>query len=190
MEIQVATDHNFRAHQGFDIVPWKGDPTSPAYPKPFRVARSMTVSEVISLVAREVGLDPEYCRPWLMAGRQNHTVRPDQPLRYLEVTIEECAARSGAKIPPFRIWLEDTEEKDEEGKPIWEDVHLARDGLPSNKPILLFLKYFDVNAQTLLGVTHFFAPWQDKVTDLTPKVLKIMGWPEDTQLKFFEVRVY
>ena len=189
MEIQVATNENFRAHQGFDIVPWKGDLSNPAHARSFRVARSMTVNEVITLVAKEVGLDPDFCRPWLMAGRQNHTVRPDQPLKSLDVTIEESAARSGAKVVPFRIWLESTEEKDEEGKPLWRDVHLDRDGLPSNKPVLLFLKYFDVDAQTLLGVTHFYALWQDKITDLIPTVLKIMGWPEETQLKFYEVRL-
>ena len=187
MEIQIATNENFRAHQGFDIVPWKGDPSNPAYPRSFRVARSMTVSEVISLAAREMGLNPDFCRPWLMAGRQNHTVRPDQPLEALDVTIEEAAARSGAKMLPFRIWLESTEEKDEEGNPIWRDLHLDRDGLPSNKPVLLFLKYFDVDAQTLLGVTHFYAQWQDKVVDIIPTVLKIMDLSEETQLRFYEV---
>ena len=187
MEVHVATNENFRAHQGFDVIPWKGNPVGPACPRSFRIARTITIGELVVLVAKELNLDPEFCRAWMMASRQNHTLRPDQPLEPLDLTIEEASSRSGAKAPPFRIWLEQTDEKDEDGRAVWKDVRFGRQGLPSNKPILLFLKYFDVEAQTLLGVTHFYAYLQDKVSELPKNILKILGFPAETPLKLFEV---
>jgi ubiquitin carboxyl-terminal hydrolase 7 len=45
MEVAVASDENFRAYQGFDIVPWKGDSEAAANPRIFRVLRTTTMAE-------------------------------------------------------------------------------------------------------------------------------------------------
>lgn len=187
MEVQVATNDNFKAHQGFDVAAWKSDHTSPATPKAYRVLRSMTINDLLSLLAHELKVDPELCRPWLMVGRQNGTVRPDQPIEGLDLTCEEVTLKSGSKVPPLRLWLEQTTERDEAGSVIWNDVHLERNATTSNKPILLLLKHFNPDEQSLCGVTHFYASWQDKVADLYNPIVQLLGWPSGTSIKLYEV---
>lgn len=188
MEMQVASEANLRAHQGFDVVPWKSDVNSPAHPKSYRVLRSATVGEFTELVAEDLDVQPELCRPWAMVNRQNGTVRPDQPILFPNMAVEEAAVKYGTKTAPFRIWIEQTSETDEEGKPVWGDAQVGLHGQANNRPILLFLKHFDTEAQTLLGVRHFYAAWHDKIVDISPTILKIMGWPAGTPFKLYEVR--
>ena len=189
MDIQVATEENFRAHQGFDIIPWKSDMGTPAHPKSIRFLRAMTVGDFLSFVAGELGLDPQACRPWVMVSRQNGTVRPDQPILFNDMSLEDASNKYGTKTVPFRIWLEQTDERDEAGKPVWKDAHVDLHGVVNNRTVLLFLKHFDTDAQTLLGVSHFYAPWYEKVADLSPIILQIMGWAPGTPFKLFEVSV-
>jgi ubiquitin carboxyl-terminal hydrolase 7 len=185
MEVNVATDDNFKAYQGFDIVPWGKEIVSDeTRPKSFRVQKSMLVEEFVTHVADDMGLDVKLCRPWAMVNRQNGTVRPDRPLSEPDMTIEEAANRYGTKSANFRVWMEITSEKDKDGKAVFGDAHSDN---PANRPIVLFLKHFDVEKQTLYGMGHFYASQQDKAVDIAPHVLKLMGWPSGTNFKMFEV---
>ncbi|KAF2403000.1 ubiquitin carboxyl-terminal hydrolase 21 [Trichodelitschia bisporula] len=190
MQINVAANSNFKEHQGFDIVPWKDsvEASSAAIPKSYRILRCTTVDQFVKFVAADLEVDPETLRPWAMVNRQNGTVRPDRVIAEPHITVEEALNKYGTKTANLRLWMEDAVGKDDKDKPVFGDAILeSRVPLdPSNRPIILFLKYFDIEKQTLYGVSHFYAAQQDRVSDISPQIFKLMGWPADTAFKVFE----
>jgi ubiquitin carboxyl-terminal hydrolase 7 len=187
MEVHVATDQNFKAFQGFDIVPWKGEVLPETMPKQYRILKTTTVQSFVKMVADEANVDPKVFRPWAMVNRQNGTVRPDRAIVEEDMTIEEACNKYGTKSTNFRLWMEVAERKDEKGEPVFGDALIETHGNPQNRPIVLFLKYFDIEKQTLYGMGHFYASPQDKAVDISPYVLALMGWPAGTSFKMFEV---
>jgi len=187
MEVQAATIANFKAHHSFDIVTFKPESTpTDATPKVFRILRSTVLSDFLKTAAEELHLDPEAVRIWAMVNRQNGTVRPDQPIMYTDMTVEEASQKYGTKSAAFRIFLETSDEQDADGKPIWGDSAVDTHANPSNRPILLFLKYFDIDAQVIHGVASFYAAPQDKVQEIAPTVLKLMNWTAGQNYKMSE----
>ncbi|KKY22267.1 putative ubiquitin carboxyl-terminal hydrolase [Diplodia seriata] len=186
MHLCVATEKNFTSHQGFDVAPWSKDVEGDASPKTYKVLRTMTVADFTSLVAQDVGVEPKLLRPWAMVNRQNGTVRPDALIGYPDMTVEEAATKFGTKSGNFKIWMEQANETDAEGKAVFGDVNVDLHGVANNRPIMLYLKYFDPDEQTLFGIGTFYAAWQDKVMDLSPQILKLVDLPAGTNLKLFE----
>lgn len=188
MEAHVATLKNFTAYQGYDIVPWKSDKGGDTLPKAYRILRSTTVAEFTDQVAEDLVLNPKMIRPWVMVNRQNGTVRPDQPITLLDLSMEEAMAKYGTKTSHFRLWIETTDEEDKLGEPIFGDAHVDLHGVAINKPVMLFLKHFDHEAQSLRGVGCFYAAWQDRVIDISPQILNLLKWPAGTGFKLYEVK--
>ncbi|MBE7181665.1 MAG: hypothetical protein INR71_10750, partial [Terriglobus roseus] len=185
MEVHVATDANFKAHQGFDIVPWKDAQDEKAQPKSKRVLKAKTVAEYVKEWAEEENIDPRLCRPWAMVNRQNGTVRPDRAILEPEITIEAASNTYGTKSAVFKIWMELASELDKDGKPVYMDAGMDQSN-PQNRAIVLFLKYFDAENQTLYGVSHFYASQTERAADLAPQILKLLNWPAGTSFKMFE----
>lgn len=165
------TEENFKAYQGFDLINWEADPTSPSAPKTHRILRTMTVSEFAKSLAESEDLPPEHVRLWVMVNRQNKTVRPDQPLTDPNMTIDEAYNKHGSRDKSFRLWLE-TAYKTEDGKPTWPDMQPQTS---NNVPVLVFLKHFDTESQSLLGIGHIYVRKQSKVADMVPLIHKLMG---------------
>jgi len=57
----------------------------------------------------------------------------------------------------------------------------------SSPPIMIFLKWFDVQRQTLLGQGKVFVGKNQKVAELCPLICERMGWAPTTPLKLYEV---
>lgn len=186
MDIQVATEANFKAYQGFDVVPWKGEPESPSYPKLMRVLKDTTVAEFNKLVADDLGVEAHLIRTWSMVNRQNGTCRPDIPLPLPDMSVWDASQKYGTKTAPFKVWVEKAVDCDDDGNAVFGNQLVDLKGGQSNKPILLLLKYFDAEKQSLFGVGNIYAAFQDKVSDISPQILKIMGWPPGTNFKFSE----
>lgn len=186
LHVSVATEKNFTSHQGFDVAPWSKDVEGDASPKTYKVLRTMTIADFTSMVAQDIGAEAKLLRPWAMVNRQNGTVRPDAVITFPDMTVEEAATKFGTKSGNFKVWMEETKETDAEGKPVFGDAHVDLHGVANNRPIMLYLKYFDPDAQTLFGIGTFYAAWQDKVMDLSPQILKLVDLPAGTNLKLFE----
>lgn len=87
--VKVITQNQFKAHQGFDLAYWddKEQPEE-AQPRVYRMLKSAPVQELVEKVAEGLGsVDPSMVRLWVMVNRQNKTVRPDQPLTALEMSM-------------------------------------------------------------------------------------------------------
>ena len=169
----MVTEDNFKAHQGFDLTDWDPDEATDSTPKAHRVLRSSTVAEFAKTLAESQRLPPEQVRLWVMVNRQNKTIRPDQPLPDPEMTIDEAYSKYGGRDKSFRLFLERASQV-EEGKPVWPDVQPPNTAI--NQPMLIFLKYFDAEAQILKGAGHIYVKKQCKVAELVPMILQLMGW--------------
>ena len=172
LPVSVVTEDNFKSHQGFDLTNWESDPDSPSAPQIHRVLRASTVSDFIKTVAQTMQLPPDQIRLWAMVNRQNKTIRPDQPLPDLKMSMDDACNKFSSRDKPFRLWVETTSTFEDE-KPIWPNGQLTA-GVPP--PVLIFLKYFDAEAQTLKGVGHIFMRKNSKVAEMSPMIQHIMGW--------------
>ena len=182
INVHVMSDLTFKEHQTFDLVSTEPQANDPAAAKVHRIRRSMRLSEFAITVGQELGVSGDQVRFWVIVGRQNKTNRPDQPLRDINMTMEEASNRYGTKGSPFRVYAETCELSDK-GQPLWPDL------LPNasaNPPILVFLKCFDVHSQTLSGVSHMYVGKNSKVRDIGEQVLQIMRWEPGTSFQVFE----
>ena len=123
-----------------------------------------------------------------MVNRQNKTVRPDQPLLDPDMTIEEAYTKFGSRDKWFRLWVE-VADKIEDGKAMWPDMQPQ---VSNNVPILVFLKYFDPETQSLRGVGHIYVKKHAKVSDMVPMICQIMGWSSGSlpTIALYEVNTF
>ncbi|KAI9707767.1 MAG: hypothetical protein M1836_000729 [Candelina mexicana] len=182
LPVAVVTDDSFKAHQGFDLATWDIGTDNAAAPKSYRLLKTTTVGECTKVISDDIGKDPNRIRLWVMVNRQNKTVRPDQPLSETDMTLDEAFNKYGTKNNTFRVWAEIAETL-EDDKPVWPDTQSQ---MNSNVPILIFLKHFDAEMQTLLGVGHVYIRRQEKVQDLAAPILQLMEWQPGTSLKLYE----
>lgn len=187
MQLSVGTDKNFNAYQGFDIFPVPGQvgPEPSAFPKIYRLLRNTTVKDFNKMVANDLGTEEDLVRPWVMVGRQNNTIRPDVPVAFPNMTIEEACNKLQSKVP-FRMWFETTP-RNASGEPDWTDTQTLTNSNASTKSILLFLKHFDAEKQTLTGQGHVYIGKQKKIAELGALILERMGWEVGVTLKLYEV---
>ena len=199
MNVQVASEENFRNYHGTDLIPWgTDDELDPAAPKIYRLKKDMTITDFTQYMAEQQGAEVELIRPWIMVNRQNGTVRPDQPLNWPDMTLAEAADKFTTRNSGFRIFMEETE-RGPDGTPMWGDDDLSTPASPavngnvtfqqqqmSRKPYLIFLKHFDVDRQMLEGVGHIYMNPADKAIDLAAPILQIMGWEAGESLELFE----
>jgi ubiquitin carboxyl-terminal hydrolase 7 len=178
MFVKVITDATFRNYGGTDLAGFDGDHTSdPSAPFTYRLRRAMTVGEFIDFFAAETGQDAKRLRPWLMVNRQNKTVRPDQPIMDLDPTLEEVSTKAATRDSYLRFWVEQAEDVDEEGNAVWPSYARQPNGAPTKSDtILLLLKHFDADEQTLRGAGHVYISKDKKVEELVPLILQKMGW--------------
>ncbi|KAK3717454.1 ubiquitin-specific protease ubp15 [Vermiconidia calcicola] len=194
MNVQVASEENYRNYQSTDLIPWgTEEDLDPAAPKIYRLLKTMTVADFTEYIAHEQRVDPELVRPWIMVNRQNGTVRPDHPLMWPEMSLQEAADKFSTRNSGFRVFMEQTE-RDRDGSVRWvsEDMSIpssptVNGNVPSQqKPILVFLKHFDIDRQTLQGVGHIYMSPLEKAQDLAAPILQIMGWEAGISIELFE----
>ncbi|KAL2010554.1 hypothetical protein VTN00DRAFT_6361 [Thermoascus crustaceus] len=176
INIGVLDEESFKSHHGFDLTSVDLPAGDPALPKQYRVLRAKKVGEFAQQIAEERGLNPNQIRFWVMVNRQNKTTRPDQVIKDHDMTVEEAYNRFGTKGNPFRLWME-------VGQPGPNGTISWPDGKDS---VLVFLKHFDVPAQTLTGIGSTYVRKNQKVADLAPTILEKMNWPPGTEFLLFE----
>ena len=188
MQVLVGADENFHEHQGFDVFPATNSllsPESRALPRVHRLLKSTRLSAFNEMIAQELGVEKDLVRPWGLVGRQNGTIRPDTPLVWDNMTIEEAAHKVQARMPPLRVWIEVVERRSD-GTPDFYDFDTLTDLKNPTMPTLLFLKHFDVREQTLKGAGHIFIGKQKKISDLGPLIIERMNWSQGVNLRLFE----
>jgi len=186
MDVKVVTEDTYRSYGGIDLTAW-----DQASSKHFRVLRKSTLQQLAVKVAEGLKCDPNRIRFWNMVNRQNKTNRPDLPTNDLGVTVESVQQKAiASKNAELRLWAEVAEEVDENGSPLWPAHQPSKTQggiIPRSDLIVVFLKHFDVEHQTLSGAGHIYIKRDKKVEDLGYAIIEKMQWPKETQLKLFEV---
>ena len=110
------------------------------------------------------------------------------------MTLQEAADKFSTRNSGFRVFMEETTRNDA-GEPMWPNSQPsvpsspAVNGAapqPTHKPIIIFLKYFDIEHQSLQGMGHIYMDPTDKVQDLAPQILQLMGWEPGVSLELYE----
>ncbi|KAK3378288.1 hypothetical protein B0H63DRAFT_397552 [Podospora didyma] len=191
--VKVITESSFRQHTGVDLTTFDvTQEQDPAAPKFYRILRTTTMQQVVETIAGDIGQDPGRIRLWIMVNRQNKTVRPDQPVMDLSPTVEETYNKAAAhRDQALRVWVEEAEEVNADGEAIWPTFQGQSNGvIVKNDLILLFLKMFDIESQTLRGIGHIYISSSKKTEELSSVILKKMGWgdklPADEKLLIWE----
>lgn len=192
--VKAITEETYKHHGGTDMTTFDAfaeqDPAAPRY---YRILRTATMAEVVSIISEDIGQDPKRVRLWVMVNRQNKTIRPDQPVMDLRPSVEETYSRAAAhRDQALRVWVEIAEEVNTDGEAVWPTYQGQTNGvIVKNDLILLFLKLFDVQSQKLSGAGHVYISKERKIDDLVPIITKRMGWgdklPGDEKLMLFEV---
>ncbi|KAF2719013.1 cysteine proteinase [Polychaeton citri CBS 116435] len=198
MNVLVATEANYKQYQSTDLLTWAAateEDNDPSAPKLLKLLRTLTIADFTKLVAKDIDVDADLIRPWIMVNRQNGTVRPDNPLIWPDMSLQEAADKFSTRNSTFRIFMEETV-RAEDGTPIWPDDEPPTPTTPvvngntpvvqQSKPIIIFLKHFDVDRQQLQGVGHIYMQPAEKVQDLAPHILQIMDWESGVRLELFE----
>lgn len=184
MIAKVVTSETFGNYSGTDLGAMDAEPGSdPSSPLSYRVLRSMTAGEFLELVASQIGRDHKRLRLWVMVNRLNKTIRPDQPVMDLSPSLEDIYSKSAASRDTcLRFWVEEAAEVDKDGNAIWPSYSSQPSGAPAkSENILLLLKHFDIDKQTLRGVGHAYVGKDKKVEELVPIIAQKMGWGETLQ---------
>ena len=80
LTVKIVTDGTFSRHEGFDLAVFD-EKKSPLSDLPtFRVLKQETYSVFKSRVTQHFGYPKSRIRLWVLANRQNKTVRPDTPV--------------------------------------------------------------------------------------------------------------
>ena len=171
--LQVATISNdqYSKHEGFDLAEWTLDSNNP--PEVHRLLRTSTIEEFCASLAEKSGVPADHVRLWVMVNRQNKTYRPDQPLTERSLSVEAAFLKAGVREKVWRLWAEiATNVKQDE--PPFPEMQVPISG---NAPILVFLKYFDVEAQTLKGLSNVYVKRLSKVSEILTSIADLMDWP-------------
>ncbi|KAJ9139474.1 Ubiquitin carboxyl-terminal hydrolase [Pleurostoma richardsiae] len=191
--VKVVTEETFQHHGGTDLTVFDANPAQdPAAPRFYKILRTTSFQDLVNQVAEDIGQDPKRVRLWIMVNRQNKTTRPDQPIMDTRPSVEETFNRGVAhRDNSLRLWAEVAEEVNADGEAVWPTYQGQQNGVVvKNDLILLFLKCFDIEAQTLRGVGHVYISREKKVEDLVPLILNKMGWgeklPSDEKIMLWE----
>jgi ubiquitin carboxyl-terminal hydrolase 7 len=109
-----------------------------------------------------------------------------------DLTVEEIYQKYFfKKYSKGSIWIEQPELELSKlsGVGISSDRPLLvdEDGDLINSPkLLIFIKFFDAETQSLKGITHAFVSEDDYVSSIVPDINKVLGFPEDEALDAYE----
>lgn len=182
---KIITDETFAKHQGFDMASFDEKNIPPSELPSFRVLKSEPFSRFKQRVSEHFGYPLNNFRLWVLVNRQNKTIRPDVFVQDSEAnqTMDQIRSSMTARSNDLRLYLDYQADPSKWtlGTSGYGDA--ATGGSPT---IMIFLKWFDVQHQTLLGQGTVFVGKNQKISDLCPIICERMGWAPTTPLKLYE----
>lgn len=179
VELSLISDETFQHHHGLDLSTTISSPTDLASPKVYNILGAATLAEFTLKIASEKKIKSSRIRFWLMANRQNKTVRPEYPLEDHTQTFNQIVTKQRSNVRKIRLWIEEMELADS----MWP----LREG--GSSEILLFLKHYDGPEEQMTGVGHVYVRKNDQAENLSTRIIQLMNWPSSAQIILFEVFV-
>ncbi|PKY40515.1 hypothetical protein RhiirA4_494323 [Rhizophagus irregularis] len=177
---EVVTAENFNKHQGFDLVNFVNPPLSKIHSH--NVLKNTTYTTFKEKVSQCFNIPSEQVRFWVFVKRQNQTIRPDFPIpeSSFNKSMEEIRIEMTPRRHELKLYMEVAD------KPINDRAWFPSIGRSENMNIIVFLKYFDPDTQTLEGLGHLYVRDYDKVGDCTNILRERKNLPPDTPLIIYE----
>ena len=177
LNLRTIRAKDFEEHSGFDLTSF-----SPETMESRKVLKTMTYGDFKEQTAASYGIDSQRIRHWVMVNRQNKTIRPDTAIgnKFDVHTLAELRDEFGPRRNELMLYLEIL---DDEKLPMAQLV----DGSQDNTHFILFVKYFDVDRQTLRGLAVLYMHKQDKVDAVLEKpIVKQLASTIQAEMRLFE----
>ncbi|RIA93964.1 hypothetical protein C1645_873749 [Glomus cerebriforme] len=180
LTIKVVTAEKFKNHQGFDLANFEDRQYPISDVHVFKTLKSETYGVFKEDVSRKFNIPSEQVRFWVLVNRQNKTVRPDAPIpeNYFNISMEEIHAKMTSRQNEMKLYMEVA------NKPINDKNWFPP--IEGNNHIMVFLKYFDPDKQSLEGLGHLYIQKFGKVGDYTRVFCEKKEFPLNTPLKIYE----
>jgi len=198
LNIHFYTNRLFKHYEGFDLgaserLLSSGPYTDADQPITLKILKEKKFTELLPELKELLNIDVEKVNFWIMNYRRNQTLRPSSKLQYDDLTVGEIYEKYLSKKHSFaNFWIEEPEY--ELNNQIGETSSVAEsnnnndivDAVTSSETLLMFLKYFDPETQSLKGLTHFYTDSDDTLESLIPKINKFLGFKQNQELDLFE----
>ncbi|PKK79913.1 hypothetical protein RhiirC2_768637 [Rhizophagus irregularis] len=178
LTIEVVTAENFKDYQGFDLANFdRHSLFSDVHT--YKVQKIKTYDVFKKDISQTFNIPSKQIRFWVLVERTNKTTRPDVPIpeSYFNKSMEEIRAKMAPLQNDLRLYMEETYERND--KTLFPTIEEIRN-------IIVFLKYFDPDTQTLKGLGHLYVQEFDKVGDYTSILCKRKNFPTKTPLKIYK----
>ncbi|KAG4305385.1 hypothetical protein PORY_000941, partial [Pneumocystis oryctolagi] len=183
--VKIVTDDHFKAHQGFDLSNIEEKEPSVSQFSTHKILKETPFIEFKTQIAASYGIEPDKIRFWVMVNRQNKTIRPDTlvPENDSTLTLEMIRDKMLPRRGDLLLYMEFCSSAPQEDL---LDAWNSLDNIGSNIKILVFLKHFDIEKQTLQGITHIYINRHDKIGVLSSIICSLMNWPSTTLIQLYE----
>ncbi|KAG9295196.1 hypothetical protein G9A89_006177 [Geosiphon pyriformis] len=180
LNVKIISDETFKTHQGFDLANFEDRQYLLSDIPNMKVLKSETYGTFRERIAELHNVPVERTRLWVLVNRQNKTVRPDAPIpeALVGTSMEDVHSKMASRQNELKLYLE-IADKQLNGK-TWFPP------LEGNSYIMVFLKYFDPDMQSLEGLGHLYIQKLGKVGDILQLLCEKKGFPPNTPLKIYE----
>ncbi|CAG8525643.1 3949_t:CDS:2, partial [Dentiscutata heterogama] len=174
----------FERHQGFDLANFDNSKYPLSEIPHFKVLKSETYGAFKAMVAQNFGILAEQIRFWIFIIRENDTVRLDTPLTdaFLAMTMEKVHEKISVKQNNLRLFMEVTDRPFDDNV-LWFPL-IERNSY--NNRIMIFVKYFDPDTQSIEGLGNLYVKKFDKVGDIMLTLCEKKKLTSHTSLKIYE----
>ncbi|GBB86550.1 hypothetical protein RclHR1_12980003 [Rhizophagus clarus] len=178
--VEVVTVENFKKHQGFDLVDFGDCQDSLPGVYLYKILKKETYGVFKGKISQKFNVFPEQIQFWVLKSRQNDTIRPYIPLLefFSKQSMEEICINMNSEKNELKLFMEIAD------KPINGNMWFPITG--GNNSILIFLKYFNPNTQTLKGLCHLYVQKSGKIKDYINLFCEKENLPPNTPLKIYE----
>ncbi|CAG8719781.1 8875_t:CDS:10, partial [Cetraspora pellucida] len=179
LTIKLVTLTTFEHYQGFDLANFDNQQYPQSDVLLIKVLKSFKFRAFKTIVAHKFGISPEKMRVWDLINRQNRTIRPDTPIPndFLDMTMEEIHKKVSPRQNELKLFLEMVD------KPLSTVILSPKE---RNSYLLVFIKYFNPDTQSLEGMCYLYVRKHSKVGDIIPILCEKKNFPSHTKLKIYE----
>lgn len=176
LTLRLISEDSFRKHQGFDLAQLDEHTLSLVDVPCLKVRKKDVFADVKEQIAKEYNAPSSSFRVWALVNRQNKTIRPDLVIPDdVRMTIEQVREQYASRSQELRLFIEF------DVSALSPEV-LQRD----NKWIMIFLKRFVAQDQTLTGFARVYVLESDPVGSLVPVINELLQRPASTSVKLYE----
>ncbi|RKO91720.1 cysteine proteinase [Blyttiomyces helicus] len=179
LPVKVLSDQDIKTHEGFDLCQFDDTLGPPTQLTTYKVKKTDTFASFKQTVAEKIGIRVENFRLWTMAGRQNKTIRPGDPVPEAEFmkTMQEINATGSKSAGELRLYIEIPDQ--------FGDLK-THPSTPSSHCVI-FIKYYDPAVPKMEYLGKMTVRYRgSKIADITPVVLGMKGLPLNTPIKLYE----